>query len=304
MGLDWLLWSDPQGQSASGPDRSTLDASEDAIIPEKVTLTDALTTRVPWIEALASGRPPQQEERVLLACPVDTTESKRGESEAECPEAVFVEHADAPEPVSVGTSGGSLMTMGTDSVIEVNYDITSNQIWTSDNTYHVIADVNVQALLVIEPGTMVAFGPEKGLFVNNGGALVSCGTPDNPVIYTSDSQDPWYGDYYCAVFIEKTASVATKITYSHIEYAYAGITISNIRLDAPIENNYFFNNAYGIVEQGIEHTDISNNLIVASYYSGIEVFLESATGQTDPNSHILIQNNTCDYYQDCGITVT
>jgi len=297
MGLDELIWS--EGQSASSPDSSTLVASEDTSGLE-ASRPDSGTTPAPWIEALVSGRPRQQEQRVLLDCPVDTSESKREES---CSESVSLEHADTPEPPSAGSSGGGLMTMGTQSVIEVSCDITSNQIWTSDNTYQIIADVNVQALLVIEPGTMVAFGPEKGLFVNNGGALVSSGTPDNPIIYTSDSQDPWYGDYYCAVFIEETASVATKITYSYIEYAYAGIVISNRRLDAPIENNYFFNNGYGIVEQGIDHTDILNNLIVASYYSGIEVFLESATGQADANSHVLIQNNTCDYYQDCGITV-
>jgi hypothetical protein len=188
-------------------------------------------------------------------------------------------------------------------VIDINSDITSNQIWTADNTYHIIEDVNVQALLVIEPGTVIGFAAAKAMFVNNGGALISVGTPNEPVIYTSDSGTPSYGDYYCPMCIEQTASDNTKIIYSYIEYAYAGIITLNKELNSNIENNCFYSNVYGIIEHGIEHTDIQNNLIFGSYYSGIEIFMESAAGQADANSRIIIENNTCDYYQDNGITV-
>ena len=200
------------------------------------------------------------------------------------------------------SSGGGMIT-GMDGVIDINSDITSNTMWTADNTYHVVADVNIQALLVVEPGTVVKFASYKSMSVNNGGTLISVGKPNNPVVYTSDSATPGYNDYYCPIYIEETTSASTKVTYSYIEYAYAGIVVLNKRLDTSIENNYLYNNVYGIVEQGIEHTDICNNLIFASYYSGIEVFLESTTSQADANSYILIENNTCDYYQDCGITV-
>lgn len=201
-----------------------------------------------------------------------------------------------------GRSGG-IMTMGTSSVIDVNSDITSNQIWTADNTYHVVADVNVQALLVVEPGTVVTFAPDKSMLVNNGGTLISVGTPDNPIIYTSDSGTPGYADYYCPMYIEETASVNTKIMYSYVEYAYVGLLILNNDLETDIQHNYFYNNAYGIVEYGINHTDIRSNLVVASYYSGIEVFMADASGQASSDSLILIENNTCDNYQDNGITV-
>jgi len=190
-----------------------------------------------------------------------------------------------------------------ETVVDVDSDITSNTIWVADNTYHVVADVNVQALLVVEPGTVVAFGPGKAMKVNNGGTLISVGTPDNPIIYTSDSGTPGYADYGCPMYIEETASSATKIMYNYVEYAHTGLLILNNDLDTDIQHNYFYKNVYGIVEQGIHHTDICNNLIVDSYYSGIEVFLESSTSQADANSCILIQNNTCDYYQDFGITV-
>ena len=198
-------------------------------------------------------------------------------------------------------SGGQMME--TDSVITISSNITTNQIWTSGNTYHVVADVNVRALLVIEPGTVVYYGSNGVLRVNNGGTLISCGAPDDPIVYTSDSSNPDFGDYYCPICIEETASPSTKVNYSYVEYAYAGIIVKNNRLDTPIENNYFFYNVYGVVEFGTRHTDILNNLIYYSYYSGIEVYLASQTGTADANSHILIENNTCDYYQDDGITV-
>lgn len=188
-------------------------------------------------------------------------------------------------------------------IVTVDSDITSNTIWTADNTYHVVANINVQALLVVEPGTVVEFAYYTGMFINNGGTLISCGTPDNPIVYTSDSEYPWYGDYYCPIYIEETASASTKVTYSCIAFAYAGIIVRNKQLDTNIENNYFAYNDYSIVEWGTEHTAICNNLIFDSYDSAIYADLKSVDGQADANSHILIQNNTCDCGWCNGITV-
>jgi hypothetical protein len=198
------------------------------------------------------------------------------------------------------TSGGLMLL---DSVVEVSSDITTNQIWTAGNTYHITANISVQALLVIEPGTTVMFSSGTSMYVNNGGTLISCGTPDNPIIYTSDSASPYYGDYYCAIYIGETASASTKITYNYIEYAEVGIWVMNNRLDSPIENNYLYSNSFGILEYGTGHTDIYNNLIYASYNYAIEVHMSSYDNLADSGSHILIQNNTCDYYQDVGILV-
>jgi len=190
-----------------------------------------------------------------------------------------------------------------DGTIEINSNITTNQIWTANNTYHIVNNISVQALLVIEPGTVVEFAPDTTMAINNGGVLISAGMPDNLITYTSDSPDPWYGDYNCPILIEETASASTKVTYSYIEYAFYGIEIVNKRLDSSIENNYFYQNALGIVEYGTEHTDIINNLFYSTYYYAIDVNLASVTSQGDADSQILIQNNTCHYYQDIGILV-
>ena len=196
-----------------------------------------------------------------------------------------------------------MTTMGIESIIEVTSDITSNQIWTAGNTYHVATDINIQALLVIEPGTVIKFGPNGTLWVNNGGTLISCGTPNSLITYTADASTSSYQYYYCPVYVESTASPATKITYSIVKYAYVGLMINNNQLDSPVENNYLIHNSFGIVEYGTHLTDIANNLIYNSYNCGINVSMKSDAGLADANSQIRIENNTCDYYQDYGIVV-
>jgi hypothetical protein len=194
------------------------------------------------------------------------------------------------------------------SIVEIYDDITINQIWTANNIYHINVPINVQALLVIEPGTQIIFGNDGGyydcaIYVNSGGTLISVGTPDNPIIYTSDSASPDFSDYYYSIYIEETASSSTKVTYSYFKYAYAGILIDNNRLDSPIENNYFYYNTYGIIEVGTALTDIQNNLLYYSDQAAIDVNMASDTGQGSADTSILIANNTCDSYQSFGIIV-
>ncbi len=191
-------------------------------------------------------------------------------------------------------------------VVDITNDITTNTIWTSDNTYHVLYPIDVNgAILVIEPGTRVEFatGVSAGIRTLSGGLVVSRGTAQNPVVFTSDSATPGYNDYYCPLYITETGSPATEMTYTIVEWAYAGVVVLNRNLDKNIENNCFVNCVYGIVEYGPEHTPIINNLCFGSYYSGIEVYLASTIGVANANSVIYLENNTCDYYQDNGITV-
>jgi hypothetical protein len=238
----------------------------------------------------------QQKSKVLSHCPSFTAATLSRENKVPLPAKQNIPVL----KVSAKSANGGIKL---DSVIEVSADITTNQIWTAGNIYHITADISVQALLVIEPGTTVEFAYDTAMFVADGGVLISCGTPDNPIIYTSDSATPDFGDYYCPIYIEETASRSTKVTYSYIEYAYVGIFVINNRLDSPIENNYFCYNSYGIAEAGTALTDIQNNLLYYSDNAGIDVSMASGTGQGNANSSILIANNTCDSYQIVGIIV-
>ncbi|RKY08942.1 MAG: hypothetical protein DRP56_03370 [Planctomycetota bacterium] len=206
---------------------------------------------------------------------------------------------------SIETTGSGMM-MSTESIIDITSDITANTVWDSNNIYHVLAPIDVnEVMLVIEPGTTVTFaaGTSAGIRALNGGAIIARGSAENPILFTSDASTPAYNDYHCPLYIEETASAATEITYSIVEYAHAGVMLFNRNLDNNIENNYFVNCMYGIVEYGPEHTDIINNLCFGSYYSGIQVFMASLSGAGDANSVIHIENNTSHYYQDRGITI-
>jgi hypothetical protein len=284
-------------------------SSQDTIIDENIPATAESPNDVNlpivsyWQDKQA------QRQKHLMRCPADSNSSRETFDKSEWAERFQVERDDSSQTLLDGEPN----------IIEINSDITTNQIWTANNIYWVTVPINVQALLVIEPNTVVMFGDDYGyydcaLFVNNGGTLISKGTPDKPIIYTCDFLYPdwgyyWeylpdYGQYYfCPIYIEKTASPATTVTYSFIEGAVIGIATDNITLDHPIENNYLFGNLYGIGEYGTKHTDIRNNLCYYNYYSGIDVHLADVNGVGDANSVITIVNNTCDTFQDNGITV-
>lgn len=119
--------------------------------------------------------------------------------------------------------------------------------------------------------------------------------PGNEIVYTSDATYPNYEDYYCPIYITETASLATQVKYSIIEWAYAGVVVLDRKLKTNIENNYFVNCVFGVVEYGLDHTNITNNLFYGSGYGAIEVYMESLSGESSSNSQIYIQNNTCDY---------
>ena len=249
-------------------------------------------------DALQSWRFKPREEshdKVLLTCPsVQVSKATITSKEVRGSERTF----------ATTTGGGGILLDG--GIVDITSDITINTVWTSDNTYHVLNPIDVNgAMLVIEPGTIVAFatGVSAGIRTLSGGVVISRGTAQNPIVFTSDSATPAYNDYDCPLYITETGSTATEMTYTIVEWAYAGVVVLNRNLDKNIENNYFVNCVYGIIEYGPEHTHIVNNLCFGSYYSGIEIYLASITGVANANSVIYIENNTCDYYQDNGITV-
>ncbi|MCK9492614.1 MAG: right-handed parallel beta-helix repeat-containing protein, partial [Sulfurimonas sp.] len=199
-------------------------------------------------------------------------------------------------------------------------DITTNQVWEPNCVYIVAAQIYVQALLVIEPGTTVLFDFNCGMLVNNGGTLISEGTPDKPIIYSpllavdyEVEEDTYIGignwwewyrifryQYISPMIIESTASPATSVSYSFVEGAQAGVILDGITLDKPIENNTFFGNMYGVYEVGPALTDVRNNLFYVHEKSAIEI-----VATLDPNDvpeRILnIEHNTCDYGWTYGI---
>ncbi len=83
--------------------------------------------------------------------------------------------------------------------IVVSGDITSNTTWTKNNTYLLEGFVYVTngATLTIEPGTVVKGDKNtKGsLIITRGAKINANGTPNEPIVFTSNEPTPSYGDW-------------------------------------------------------------------------------------------------------------
>jgi hypothetical protein len=125
-------------------------------------------------------------------------------------------------PISV-TSGGATVqstasfTPGARPVVEVVGDIKTNTTWSNKNIYLLkgFVYVNSGATLTIEKGTLIKgaapgddpSGAQKGgtLTVEQGGKIIAIGTPDQPIVFTSNKPKGQrnYGDWGGLVLVGK-----------------------------------------------------------------------------------------------------
>ncbi|HNE28164.1 MAG TPA: hypothetical protein PLW66_03305, partial [Saprospiraceae bacterium] len=81
----------------------------------------------------------------------------------------------------------------------VTGDITTNTTWTKNNTYLLSGFVYVTngAVLTIEPGTVIKGdkATKGSLIVTRGAKLIADGTPNEPIVFTSNEASPSYGDW-------------------------------------------------------------------------------------------------------------
>ena len=102
---------------------------------------------------------------------------------------------DAGDDIGDDTSDSA--DTGNGMVIEVGEDINEDTVWTADNTYVLTALVFVNnATLTIEAGTTIRGTSGSALVIVKDAMLMSHGTADAPVVFTSNNVDnPTSGDW-------------------------------------------------------------------------------------------------------------
>ena len=185
--------------------------------------------------------------------------------------------------------------------------------------------------LTIEPGTIIKFkhsrpplcGQEKEIALNIRGTLISVGTPDKMIWFTSDALDPINGDWFGITF-QDSKSLENIIKYSIVEFgtqdvnlwnSYALISHSILRYNnweniymefhsnPIIEYNRIYDGGYlGIAMEQInspviENNHLSNSKAIFSDYSdpiiSNNVFTNMGFSAAS-EGHIVLSGNTID----------
>jgi parallel beta-helix repeat protein len=144
---------------------------------------------------------------------------------------------------------------------EVSGTISSNTTWT-DSYIHVSGDVTVNSgvTLEIDPGVFVFFDDDTRLTIS--GTLIAEGTAEDPIVFTSYSENPAKGAWYSIRFEDSSVDASCILKYCDIKYAQYGIYCN--RANPKIQNNSISNSNYGIYlyyssPANIETNSVTNN---------------------------------------------
>ena len=195
--------------------------------------------------------------------------------------------------------------------------------------------------LTIEPGTVVKFKHYRGykepwerLGITIAGSLISVGTPENQIWFTSDAPEPINGDWSMLRF--ENAQNDSIIKYAVIEFAQQGINMWNssptisctivrwnnwegIYLESYckplLEYNLIYENGYnGVAMEQFNDATLRYNTVMRSGTNGIHVDVSTAKIEynivrenmanglsVDDHGTIIAQNNTIEDNRGAGI---
>ncbi len=112
---------------------------------------------------------------------------------------------------------------------EVSSDITEDRTFQSDVTYIVTDEIDIEATLTIEPGTIVEFENGTGFEIREAGALNAEGTAEDSILFTATDEQPgwWNG-----IFVRDSENLNNVFDYVTVEYGggeeYTGSGSGNV----------------------------------------------------------------------------
>jgi len=135
--------------------------------------------------------------------------------------------------------------------------VPSDTVWTaSGSPYWVEGVVTVPegVTLTVEPGVEVRFNGSFSITVN--GTLISIGTNESRIIYTSNRSAPFFPDWE-SIDIVPTGSV--EFSYSNVSYSFWGLKLQSSVNN--ISHSGFHDNFFGItLQNALDNTVVSNHI--------------------------------------------
>ena len=180
-------------------------------------------------------------------------------------------------------------------IVNVDQDITQSETWTSDKIYFINSAINVNsnATLTIQPGTVVRFGAGGSLSIgySTNGTLIANGTNASPIVFTSSSTTPvagaWDGLYFYENALNTSSLAYCNITYAGSSSSYGALNI--IGSDVAINNcSVSFSGSNGIYSSYINgkggFVTFNNNTVNTTASFGLVIDAQEAgtigTGNT------------------------
>ncbi len=168
-------------------------------------------------------------------------------------------------------------------IVIIDYSIFESETWYADSIYVLPNEVNIDATLTIEAGTIVKFKSESGLDVWENGTINAIGSENAPIIFTSYKDDIG-GDTNG----DKEGTKPTAGDWNAIDLGY-----QNGSQFVYCTFTYGGNDRYsGVLELGTNYSKVNNCTFVnnSTYVSGDVFYGALAAQDTDPST--IITNNT------------
>lgn len=163
--------------------------------------------------------------------------------------------------------------VGLADVQELSSDISDDMTLESDVLYQVTSNIDIEAVLEIEPGTRIEFESNTGFRLTSvNGVIKADGTEDEPIVFTGTSQQPgwWNG-----IYLEESDHIDNQLNHVIVEYGggedYRRSGSGNIiigrglRDDSAIDitnSTIRYSGSYGIwVRSNADMPEFGNNVI-------------------------------------------
>jgi len=217
---------------------------------------------------------------------------------------------------------------GTSEVVIAN-NITTETTWTANNLYVIDGDIDVDANLTIEPGTVIKFktGASLGFGYTSNVTITANGTADKRIVFTSYNANPtpgsWDGVYFYTNVLQNTSitycdflyagcsdwsaiDIRCKLTFNNNTVKYAqkvGIELNESAAFVSMNNNTIEEcgtNAIIIYPSAI-HTLGTNNAITCG--NGYGIFVATGDITTADGANLTWKKQTVPYIFDGTTTV-